>query len=240
MMHRAFVVTILATAASAPALAAFVTVNSGPFTFSTDVVNQTITIGQFDPSLGTLTKVDVTLSGNLGSTLTVVPGASPSGGGYKVTWSKDPAPSGFYPPGDPNNTWGFRFQISDSSSLGLTAGNAVVSSGNITPSAIGLTGTNSFTYGINDTQSYSLTSGLNPFIGVGLFNFAANANTFDSFSVSGAGSGASQSLATKLTGTLSATYTYVPTAVPLPAAFPLLAAGLALFGLGGSRRSAAA
>jgi hypothetical protein len=235
-MKKYLAFAVLASAVSAPAFAAFVTVTSGPFSFGTDVVNQTIGIGQFDSSLGTLTKVDITLSGNLGSTLTVIPGATPSGSGYSVTWSKDPA--GFLPAGDPSNTWGFRFLISDSSSLGLTAGNSIVNSGNITPTATGLTGTNSFTYGINDTRTYSLTSGLNPFIGTGLFNFVANANTFDTFGVSGAGSGASQSLATALTGTLSATYTFAPAAVPLPAAAWLMVSGIASMSAAARRRKA--
>ncbi len=236
MISRAFIAVLFGVASIAPALGATVSVTTGSFSYLTDVANQTINLQQFDPSLGTLQQVDFTLTGNLSSTLTVIPGSSPAGGGYTVSWSKAPAPPGFLSPGDPSNTWGFRFQIADGSSLGLTAGSQVVNSGNITPAASGLTGTNSFTYAINDSRAYSLTSNLSPFVGTGLFAFFANANTWDNITVSGAGSGSSTSMMTALTGDLTATYTYAPAQVPLPAALPLLASSLGVFGFMGRRR----
>ncbi len=229
MIERAFIAGLLAVASIAPTFGATVSVTTGPFSYLADVVNQTINLQQFDSTLGTLQQVDLTLTGNLTSTLATNPGgANP----YDVVWSKNPAPAGLYPPGDPNSTWGFRFLIADGSSLGLDIGNQVVSSGFIA-NASGLTGPRSFTFAIDDSRSYSLTSNLGAFAGPGLFAFIANANTYDTVGVSGS---TPYSLGSALTGNLTATYTYAPAQVPVPAALPLLVSGLGMFGLMKRRR----
>lgn len=212
MISRTAIAALLTAAAAVPASAAMMTVSSGAFAFPTPVDGQAIYLQGFDPALGTLQQVDFTLAGDLKSRLSVTPGNDQLV--YGLGWSKT------------------RFDFSIEG-YGLSASNRQT---DFNQGGTGLSGNKVYTGGISATQQGSIRSDLSRFVGLGLYAFVANAGSVDSVAFSGLGN-VSFALDTALTGSLTAVYTYAtPAAVPLPAALPLLAVGMAILGFGGVRR----
>jgi hypothetical protein len=194
-------VVLAACATSAPA-------NTEIFTTSTPIASSltdwssTLAFAQFDPSLGTLTSVELNLSSTLSTTLTVTNEAGSASSGTANTevevtvqdfGNNLTAPFNVFSPG-------FSY------SLGAGAG---------TSSGL-LTGNN-----VSDL-TYTLGTILTEFTGGG--NISLNASTFTQplLANTGGNTAASQVTDASLTGTV--TYTYE--AVPEPSTFGLLALGL--------------
>lgn len=209
---RASIAGLLAAGVVTSASSAMMTVSSGDFFFAAPVDGQAIYLQGFDPALGMLQKVDFTLTGNLLSTLTVTPASELAT--YGVSWTKT------------------RFDFSIEG-FGLRASNRQT---DFSQGGTGLSGNAVYSGGISANQASSVRTDLDRFTGTGLYAFVANAVSVDNVSFSGLGNG-SLALDTALTGRLTVVYTYAaPAAVPLPAALPLMAAGMAVLGLGSLRR----
>jgi hypothetical protein len=196
----------------------------GILDWSSTNLNKTIAVDQFDPTLGTLQSVKFTLEGDLQGT-------------YRF---QNNSPSDIYAywaqKGDVSITYGttisllasvsnptpwptFQYFVQNYETIGNKVG-PVAPSGQITGPTIQ----------ISQTQIYTFTSGLSPFVGSGSLPFGFVANSALMYVVEG-GNYVSN-FSTNAKGVITADYTYQP--VPIPAGLWLLGSGLV--GLIGIRR----
>jgi PEP-CTERM motif len=187
-------------------------------TSNSDSESTTITFNQFDPSLGTLTEVDIALASSLSISLTVT-GSESSSTGAKVTG--DASVTVTMLPG---------FSFSDAQNPFLQCGPFFCTSSNSFP----------FT---EDSSSITKLLGpsINPYIGLGTVDAAfgldltLTADNLGSGFASGSGSASWDPPPIK---GLSVTYIYTPTrTVPEPGTLALLGLG-GMAGLGFARRRA--
>jgi hypothetical protein len=215
--HASKKVSVLLLGLSALVFTAFTSAHadliSGPFTTTTPIAstltdwNGTLSFQQFNPSLGTLTSVELDLSSTLTTTLTVTnnsPTSSSYGNAKTDMYVSVKGPLNDAPQLEVLSQ-GFTYGTLLNQ---LGAGDSVVS-GLLTKS-----GTSS--------NIYTLSSVLSAFTGTGSISLPASTATYTDIAVTGGNTFSSQVTNANLTGTV--TYTYTP--VPLPSALLLLGPGL--------------
>ena len=223
-VRRVLAATALAVMASVLASAQS---TSGPFTTTTPVAATTtnwtgsLTFPQFNPALGTLTKVTLDLSSAMSSTITVTNNAASGSSGTDNTEI-------YVAVEDAGNHLGFQYppNITDATpTLDITTGtyNYNLAAGGQSTSAP-LTGN-----GDTGALAYTLPAILAEFTGAGNVTLTAGTFTLTNFSNTGGNSTDSQITQAGLTGTV--TYTYTP---PLLSITKLPASATVAAGLGGS------
>ena len=186
----------------------------GPITTSTPIPltltdwSGSLSFSQFNPSLGTLTAVELAFSGGLQTQLT-------------VTNNSDSALSG-------NATTEVQITVQDAGSnltapelsIYSTAYSYSLGAGDNTTSPV-LTGSDS------SDNTYTLGAVLSEFTGLGTISLPASTFTQTLLANTGGNTAASQATDANLTGTV--TYTYTPVVTPEPSCVVLL--GIGAFGL---------
>jgi len=174
--------------------------------------SDTLTFLQFDPGLGTLTKVTVTLD------------AETHGG--TIAWDNE------NPASSTDITLGIGAEVTASGLAGITATATPLQTASATDidadndGAADFLGTDAFSVvggAGTDSDTAMGTSDLGPYIGGGLFTLGVSASTETFLSTTG-GFGPIDPVPGVTTGTVTLTYEYTP--IPEPGTAPLLALGL--------------
>jgi hypothetical protein len=218
-----FLLLLVVAYLAMPAMASANTISFGPNSFGPFTVgspSSSFPMTQFNPALGTLTQVDLTVTGNSNAGFNKIENTGGSAGSATLSIGANITVTG------PASLVNLTTPATVGSS-GLTAWDGITD----------FAGTSGF--GVNgapasDTQSASISSGLGPYIGGGtvLFNYSSlanfsNSNNFES----------STGLTSAGTFDFAATVTYTYTAVPEPSTMTLGFLGLVGMGLVARRRT---